>query len=626
MRYSFQVFLLTFLFAVPAFSNSLSIENEKIQALATAPTWLKLLSFESSLLNDKWSPAIYSDTFYLSKKPIASAQELISTLQAFKLDIDLKNANQHAQCKYPARFIWLSRQLDFNQLGIKPVQCPDYMEWSNQASLDSISFVFATGYLGNPASYYGHTLINLNTSEQSRNTLLDTSINYGADVPDDEGPVAYILKGIVGGYDGSFTHSKYYFHTQNYLENELRDLWEYKLNLSNEDQQFLLAHLWELLNHHYAYYFFNRNCVSRMYQLLSIIDEVSLPEMNPLWVVPQEVIRAINQAIYKDQPLVNKVKYTPSRQTQFYNKYWQLTANEVQLLDELIADPDKLKSLNDIPLTNQQKQRVLAVLLDYFQFVIEKNSDNEVDYNRSYDRVLAARFQLPIGKAEFEKQQPEPPHKGRPSSYSKIAYINNNMLGNGLRITIRPTYYDQLDASSGHIKNALLKMAELELKYLNSAFSVSKFTLVDITSVNNLATGLPEDGFDSWQLSFGFEEHNLSCQHCVAPILKGSKGWALPISVDSTIGFYVGGAVTESYQGKGNLYASTSSFITNSITNNWNIKLDIEARHYQRDKGEIKLGLETRYQIKTGQHIFDVRAGLNKHKTEEIFLGLGYYW
>ena len=173
------------------------------------------------------------------------------------------------------------------------------MAWSKLSSTQSLSLIFATGYLGNPASYYGHTLLKLNSDQNKKLNLLETSVNFGAKVPKNEDPISYMLKGVVGGYDGSFSHSSYYYHTQNYLENELRDLWEYQLNLSQDDYYFLVAHIWELIEQDYIYYFFDENCVYRMYELFSLFDDIDLPPIKAPWVIPQEVVSAINSATYK---------------------------------------------------------------------------------------------------------------------------------------------------------------------------------------------------------------------------------------------------------------------------------------------------------------------------------------
>jgi len=621
--------LSTFFFIFSISAKILDLDEKKLDTLSSSSTWLKLLNYEDGILTQERAPTIHSQRFYLSQDSSSNAkQELISTLKAFKISEALEDINQHPQCRFPARFIWLNRQLDLKSLGIKKIDCPEYKLWSKNETLNSISLVFATGYLGNPASYYGHTLLKLNSSSKTEERLLDISINFGADVPSNEDPVSYMLKGLVGGYDGSFTHSKYYFHTQNYLENELRNMWEYKLNLSRTDQQFLLAHIWELIEQDYTYYFLNKNCVSRMYALLSIIDGVELPKMNPLWVVPQEVIRAVNSATYNDAALIKEITYIPSRQTQFYDKYWQLSSAESGYATIIINDFDKLKELPTFKLTQEQQFRVLAVLLDYYQFVIAKSGDENNYLKERADQILAARYRLPIGKPKFEIKTPLSPHYGRSSSYTQFSWVNNQTLGSGLKIKIRPTYYDQLDGSTGHINNALLKMGEIEFEHFNSELRLSALTIFDVISVNDQATGLPKDNFDAWKFSLGMKKQDLACSNCLDFTVKGSKGWAFPLSLNITSGFFVGAGLTENYQNRGRVYISTSTFLTSSITDHWSIKFDIETLKYIEygKKSFTNYSLESRYQFNVGKYSFDARLGVKKHRTEEVIASLGYYW
>ena len=209
-----------------------------------------------------------------------SRKELDETIRAFASP-PKNNPNEHAQCRFRARYLWLDSKLDFDSYQIQDQQCPDFEQWSLNGTTTSISVIFATGYLGNPASYYGHTLLKLNSSEKNdRTSLEDVSVNYGAIVPPGEGPLPYILKGVFGGYSGGFSDIQYYFHNHNYGENELRDMWEYELNLSQQEVDLLVAHTWEVLGKEYTYYFLRQNCAYQMAKVLEIIEGVSVTPEN----------------------------------------------------------------------------------------------------------------------------------------------------------------------------------------------------------------------------------------------------------------------------------------------------------------------------------------------------------
>ncbi|AWB59367.1 hypothetical protein DBO93_18535 [Colwellia sp. Arc7-D] len=613
------------IFKIYAQNNSIpAYSNELIESISTSEKWQKLIKLTPSSDSENSNFVIHSQRFYFSElSSLTAKKELINTLNAFTLAGNEKTIAENPQCRFPARYHWLKKKFDLSN--VKAVVCDDFLAWSKLSSTQSLSLIFATGYLGNPASYYGHTLLKLNTNKSQKLNLLETSVNFGAKVPKNEDPISYMLKGVVGGYDGSFSHSNYYFHTQNYLENELRDLWEYKLNLSQDDYYFLVAHIWELIEQDYVYYFFDENCVYRMYELFTLFDDIELPSIKAPWVIPQEVIRAINSATYKDKPLVTKIKYIPSRQSSFYNKYWQLTSNEKLLIAKIVENTKQLNLLNSEKILRETKLKVLSTLLDYYQYLISVDKENIKRHKKSYTQILAYRYNLAAGKVKFEDKAPKSPHLARPSSYLQLGFIHNQKLGNGVAIKLRPAYYDQLDAESGHVRNGALKMGELDLEYINSTLAIRSLSIFEVVSVSNQATGLPQDGYDSWKLYLGLKKQDDDCTNCADFTFKANKGLSIPILDNTTIGGYIGGAVVENYLDRGRVYISSNLTLNQSINNDWNFFIDLEARKYLENEQVAKFSVkaETRYRVKLNNEHLDFRLILSNHET---MLSLGYYW
>lgn len=605
-------------------STTLPFSDELITSVSTSVIWQKIIKLDNTDQNTKDDFAIHSQSFYFSDLLTLTAKgELTNTLEAILSKKYAGNTDESPQCRFPARYHWLKKQFDLTM--VEPVICQSFMKWSKLSSTQSLSLVFATGYLGNPASYYGHTLLKLNSSQNNKLNFLETSVNFGANVPENEDPLSYMFKGVIGGYNASFTHSKFYFHTQNYLENELRNLWEYQLNLSDDDYYFLVAHIWELVEQNYTYYFFDENCVYRMYELFTLFESIDLPEIKAPWIIPQEVVRAINSATYKGSPLVKKVGYIPSRQANFYNKYWQLEPKAKAIITEITADNEQLTLLAADNLSTETKLEILSTLLDYYQYLIAIDKDNEDEYQQAYTRILSFRYQLPIGKAKFAKKQAVSPHLARPSSYTQVSMIHNRRLGDGVSVKLRPAYYDQLDAENGHVKNGALKMAELELEYIASKLAIRSLSVFEVISVSNQASGLPQDGYDSWMLYLGLQKQDDECTSCADFTFKANKGLAIPILADTTLGVYLGGAFVENYLDRGRVYVSSNLTLNQSINNDWNFFIDLEARKYLENEQLTKLNFraETRYRFKLNHEYLDFRLSVSNHET---MLSLGYYW
>lgn len=625
-----RILLLAFITLLSSFSIYaekaifLPFTTELINSISNSAKWQKLIKFEPAGKPQAGSFAIHSQRFYFSDiQTLTAKSELTKTLAALLSNKHAKNPTENPQCRFPARYHWLKKQFDLS--AVNPVVCDDFLAWAKMSSTQSLSLIFATGYLGNPASYYGHTLLKLNANKSEKLNLLETSVNFGANVPENEDPMSYMLKGVVGGYDASFTHSKFYFHTQNYLENELRDLWEYQLNLSHDDYYFLVAHIWELIEQDYVYYFFDENCVYRMYELFTLLEDINLPKITAPWIIPQEVVRAINSASYKNAPLVEKISYIPSRQANFYNKYWQLDIHAQVIVEKIALNTEQLNLLSTDDLPEETKLKILSALLDYYQYLMAVDKENKALYLQSYNKVLSYRYNLPTGNAKFVNKKVQSPHLARPSSYSQLGIIHNRQHGNGISFKLRPAYYDALDAESGHVSNGALKMAELDLEYIDSSFAIRSLSIFEVVSVSNQATGLPLDGYDSWKLYLGLQKQDDECTSCADFTFKANKGLAIPLRVDTTVGVYIGGAIVENYLARGRVYVSNNLTLNHSINNDWNFIVDLEARKYLENKQITKLNFraETRYRYRLNNDYLDFRLGLSNN---EALLSLGYYW
>ena len=101
--------------------------------------------------------------------------------------------------------------------------------------------------------------------------LLAPTFSYGASVDPEDGSISYLFKGLSGGYQGKYADQQFYNFHHEYGETELRDLWEYELNLSKEQQRRVIFHAWEMLvgKLKFSYYFLTDNCVFLLTDLLN---------------------------------------------------------------------------------------------------------------------------------------------------------------------------------------------------------------------------------------------------------------------------------------------------------------------------------------------------------------------
>ena len=632
MNYKFQrifrascIFLLLF-FPVQSYAHK-SISNETISRLSSHKVWHKLLFYEKDeSQRNGYLSAVHSPTFFLSKDGKSdSTAELLSTIDAFSQPA-VTNTNQHAQCRFRGRFIWLKKEIPaINSL--RTVNCPDYNDWSISNSVESVSIIFATGYLGNPASYYGHTLLKLNSDKSnSRTKLEDISVNFGAIIPRNEGIASYIVKGMFGGYDAGFSHIGYYYHDYNYGENELRDLWEYELDLTDFQLQLVLGHTWESLGKKYTYYFLDKNCVYRMAELLEVIDGVDIIPDNSLWIIPQALLQKMVKGKINNRSLIKRISYYPSRQSRLYSRYQSLSEMEKDTVAREIDEHATLTSTIYNSINLKSKQRVLDTLIDYYQYLRDPEELGADPKNTAYRKVLTERFTLPPGNHSLLTSTDNSPHLGRKPTLLQVGVTHNDRLKSGIRMRFRPAYYDALDSDGGHIANSMLSMAELEITALKGDIRINRFHIVKIESINANSTGLPGDRSFAWKLNLGMREAANDCiRQCLVTSLQGSMGYTFPIRAGFLLGGFFGGALQESFFGQGPVVATASIF--SDFDSGYGFKTRISAEHSAYAFGSASsrnnIRLESHYQYNSD---YGLRVYFEQSDAFEVGFSLSKYF
>ncbi|MFH1318958.1 MAG: DUF4105 domain-containing protein, partial [Candidatus Omnitrophota bacterium] len=244
----------------PAQASSLEevLDIAERYGLANHPTWLKLLHYERG---SKQS-VVLTESFFLSPNGRSDPKaELIAIINAYFTPWG-DNSDEHARCRFPARYYWLSQQLPLPNYNLREANCRSLEKWALLDSVKSVSMLLVSGYLGNPASTFGHGFLKLNTdSIDDQVGLFDLTLNYGALVPENENTLFYIIRGLSGGYEAGFSDK--YFYTQDlvYSHTEFRDIWDYKLELTDYERTLLILHIWEIVGSKFTYYFLDKNCV-----------------------------------------------------------------------------------------------------------------------------------------------------------------------------------------------------------------------------------------------------------------------------------------------------------------------------------------------------------------------------
>jgi hypothetical protein len=608
--------------ATPAHASAAAAPGE----IATESGWLNLGHYVPDRHSPSgWRSAIHPGPFFLAAGGAQDPRlELQATLAAFAMPL-VGDPNQHAQCRFPARWLWLKARLGAHPALAANIACPAYDAWTRSGSVESLSIVFATGYLGNPASYYGHVLLKFNFPASAGQTrLLDVSVNYGAIVESRDNPFKYMLKGLFGKYDGGFSHIQFYFQNHNYGELELRDLWEYRLDLPREAVDLIVAHTWEVLGKRYSYYFFQKNCAYRMGDLLQVVDGLKIiPTVTP-WVMPQVMMQEIAKARFRGRPLLAGVSYLPSRQSRFYNRYRQLSTPEKTEFAELAQERRRLDDVEFDSRATGSKQALLDALLDYYQFAGNPLDRAPPRLQEAYRRALAVRFTLPPGTPAIAQSEPAAPHLGRAPGWLQLGWRRDSATGDGLWLRFRPAYYDTLDSGPGQVRNGSLAMADTELTVAHGRVHVGRFTLVGVESVGPGLSGLPSDRGAAWKLSLGAEQERLGCHDCLVARAQGDLGighqWPFVFGA-----LYAGGALQSDRLHQGIGFARSEADVIVRVGSHFGMGFSIQERlPIGSSVGSYAVTrIEGRW---SPNPRMDLRLGYAHDGAEEIRLGIGCYW
>lgn len=497
--------------------SSFATASELIQNLSQTNRWSALLHYRPSIFHAPKSE-IRSPEFFLSPEGDSNlASELEATVKAMAAAVGT-DANQHAQCRFPARLIWLKKMVPEVANTWPKVNCPDYLRFSHQGKIESISFLFATGYLSNPASYFGHPLIKFNLpTEKMPSSLLDVSVNFGAVTPANENSFVYAAKGLFGGYDATFTHRQFYYNNHAYGEIELRDMWEYRLNLKPEEVEYFYSHTWEVIGKKFPYYFLSQNCATAAARIFEdVVSVKAMPSYLP-YSLPYTFFDHLADVKRPDgEPVVTSVKLIPSRQSRLIARYKQLDENQKNAVQKIAEGESVGESLKSLPL--EKRALPVETLFDYYSFrsLLDRTTEQKDEVAANTKReLLLERLNLPASVGpELINYNLQAPLVGPRPFLLRLGAVKSIEHGDGIELQFRAAYYDFLSLDFGRSKNSEVQVMDATFVSFDKAVWMRKLDLISVTTLNLSQTGLPGDGGLAWRFSTGFEKLNLACRDC----------------------------------------------------------------------------------------------------------------
>ena len=558
--------------------RGISFDSARLHSISESYRWNRLVGYFDENLVTK------NEDLYLSSPSIFSLHdELKESIREY-----LKFATHQSDyfCNAPARAIFLT--FHFSQLpSFDSNRCHAYQEWAQAGKIESISLMYVTGYLKNPASFFGHTLLKFNTSENGRElNLLESSLNYGAKTNGDA-TLPYIVRGLTGRYSASLSREKFFRLSAEYQEFQKRDIYEYRLKLTEFQKRLIVAYAFEMSVKEYIYYFLSDNCAYRLNLILGVALNYD-PIPNLPWSSPIDLLMGVN-----DSGVVDKIAFHPSQTTTTRHSIARLDDQAINEIESILQQSSQ--QFDGEKLSTETKIALLEIL-NYHKIDSFKDGDiekvTEIDDRRKKvllsfnDNELFERAPIQVRNSPHEIDRPTLVRFGlRKAQAMEPIYT----------IQLRASNFELLDIDATRRSNSEFVFLSPRISIQDGNLRLDELTLFKVLSLNDSHINIPGESNFAWGAEVGRSTLSDACYPCSVYKATGTFGKALYLTDNFSI-YALGNLSThESTLGSGSLSMSAQAGLISEI-GPVKINLDVSRVEYDSssifDDEEITMGIK----------------------------------
>lgn len=493
---------------------SLPLWASDMKTLASDPEWLALLHFnQGATLHSIHESYVDDENFFIAPNGKQDAEaELQATIVA------IEPPESALRCRFPARYLFLAKKLDWTESS-PLAHCTEYLEWRGKIPSARAVLVFPASYLNSPSSMFGHTMLRLDSSTTPENVWNSWALSFGADISNQDNSITYVWRGLAGGYPGRFTVVPYVTKIQEYSNMENRDMWEYGLALNEAEISRLIAHLWELRDINFDYYFFDENCSFRLLELLDvakpgehIIEGFRVAE------VPVNTVRTLDRR----QMITDRV-YRPSKAVELQADVGALDKNERRLARRLLVNPTLAQSGEFLAYAPERRHLMARAAWRALRFSQRKKDRDEDAAARGLALLRTMQANTP---PSVILPTPASPETGHGSQLISIGGGKRESQDFG-ELRYRFTYHGLIDNPSGFLQGAQIEGLDLHLRSTESADP--RIESLDLINIRSLA---PRNAFVkplSWLVQTGLERVPIRDERRLVSFVQGGAGmsWSL---------------------------------------------------------------------------------------------------
>lgn len=437
--------------------------------LAETSSWLALGHYRPQIFGG-FESTIDSPNFFVS--PVGKnspSAELKATIDLFESGVETDKI-----CLFPARYKFLKA----HGMVKRPFpKCEEYEQFRRDLRPAGVTLLFTDAFMNNPSSLFGHTLVRIDTGRKGTQ-LLAHGLNYGAFTAGQENSVMFAILGLTGGYWGGFTVKPYYDIVNTYNNMENRDIWEYNLDLTPQELDMLVAHLWEVGQTQTRYYFFTENCSYMLTEMLDAVrPDLRLSDDFPAQAIPLDTVKAVN----KREGLVKDINYRPSRQAKIRYRLKQMNAKQKDAFYQAAL----LQNWELPELEENEKADVLETAYQYVQYQYVAKELELDEYRKRSFQALKARSKIEKTPQFSEHDGGKSPLGAHDSMRAVIGVGNRN--GEAFQeVQYRPAYHSLTDNNYGLLRGAEINFLNTTLRHYDNKNQtvLQKFDIVGIKSLS----------------------------------------------------------------------------------------------------------------------------------------------
>jgi hypothetical protein len=454
------------------------LKKAKVLGLSRDPYWLRLLHYSRGVVGLR--SIVDDEAFFLSREGKYSAdKELEATLRAYFTPVNPDTI--HPGVKFIARFDWLNQKLDIDKAKLPFDFLLKFDEFYKKIDPGKAILVFPAGYINSPASMYGHTLLVI--EPKSGNRLVALAVNYAAKTNETFGPI-FAFKGLFGMYNGYYSILQYYDKINEYSSGEMRDMWEYTLNLNESELKRVLMHIVEMEKIGSKYFFLDENC---SYNLLGLL-EVARPGVNLTShfiasVEPIDTLRVVIQ-----EGLVAKREYRPSLYAQLMRKASMMSDRETYSAIAFADGDIDGNELSREAARGKNPACVYDLATDYLKFLGVKDQISQDDYRKRILDVLKRRSALPPNEQCVDNGEIPPPPETAHRSNKLSATYGRYASQHFFQLAYRPTCHDLIDSDLGMTPDNEMVFVNTVVRYYSESkkLKLQNFDLLKIVSLPSI--------------------------------------------------------------------------------------------------------------------------------------------